>query len=232
MEVTQDVKILFSTILGKVQFINRIANQEWKEEMDSTHLLFVSKLKDILVGKIREGTNIAIRWRIGNLKNTHVSAHRSSDVSIHRSYCPYIGGWPTHQCSDVLTIHISEVVLSIHQRIVHTRIHTLEAGPYIGTQMYGPSIHRSYCPYIRIGAPMFEHSNVWLRLYDPERVPFSGSDYSKNISDLHFILWICGDASTDGKVVDCGVGGPRLKSQRGMIFQLIIEILFFWPNST
>ena len=58
--------------------------------------------------------NVAICWRIGNLKNTHVGAHRSVPrqpyigapmygPSIHRSYCPYVRGWSMHRSSDVRT---------------------------------------------------------------------------------------------------------------------------------
>ena len=77
---------------------------------------------------------------------------------------PYIGGWSIDRNSDVWTIQTSEL-LSIHWSAIH--ISELRC-----SNMY---------------------SNVWLRLYDPERVPFSGSDYSKNISDPHLILLICGE---------------------------------------
>ena len=68
-----------------------------------------------LTRKNGEGTNVAIRRRIDNLKNTHAGAHRRVPLQ------PYIRGM----------VHTSELRCMDHPYIAGSIVHTSEDGQYL-----------------------------------------------------------------------------------------------------
>ena len=68
----------------------------YNEVLNFWRMLFTAKfLQQKFFRKIWEGTNVALRRHIGNLKNTYVGAHRR----VPRQ--PHIGGWSKDRSSDV-----------------------------------------------------------------------------------------------------------------------------------
>ena len=68
-----------------------------------------------LTRKNGEGTNVALRRRIDNLKNTHAGAHRRVPLQ------PYIRGM----------VHTSELRCMDHPYIAGSIVHTSEDGQYL-----------------------------------------------------------------------------------------------------
>ena len=133
--------------------------------------------------KKREGKNVAIHQRIGNLKNTHVGNH----LRVHTSEGPYIETLAIHTSErypyiGTLSIHRNARypyigMLSIHRRSIHQSfdvwmVHTSESYPYIGGTYIGTlSIHWRMVytlePYPLIGGWFIHQSfNVWTHSSD------------------------------------------------------------------